>query len=338
MLADPMLLIICGCFLGALILAAWGYHQTQASPQMDLREKLKNLAKDPEAMAREIELGSERKSPLAAIDFRGIFAKFTGQSYMDNLEKELTQCDIPLKPGEFVAVRIGAAFLAGIIALVVSHNPYLAAAIFGLGLVLHIPILKIKRSMRIDKFVTQLAEFLVLITNSLRSGQTFLQGVDIASKDSPNPIGMEFRMLLKETNLGVPVETAFSNMLLRVPSEDLKIVMSAFSIQRNVGGNLADIMDQVAAMIRQRITIQGQIKVLTTQGKLSGAIVGLLPFGLGTVIAFINYDYMSKLWTPRTGDNLAFVDRYLGPMMLGLGIFMELLGCFVIYKICDIEV
>jgi tight adherence protein B len=192
--------------------------------------------------------------------------------------------------------------------------------------------------MRIDKFVTQLAEFLVLITNSLRSGQTFLQGVDIASKDSPNPIGMEFRLLLKETNLGVPVETAFSNMLLRVPSEDLKIVMSAFSIQRNVGGNLADIMDQVAAMIRQRIAIQGQIKVLTTQGKLSGAIVGLLPIGLGTVIAFINYDYMSKLWTPRQGDNLPLQDRYLGPILLCGGIFLELLGCFVIYKICDIEV
>jgi tight adherence protein B len=224
------------------------------------------------------------------------------------------------------------------VTLVISHNPYLAAAIGGVALLLHIPILKIKRSMRIDKFVTQLAEFLILITNSLRSGQTFLQGVDIASKDSPNPIGMEFRLLLKETNLGVPVETAFSNMLLRVPSEDLKIVMSAFSIQRNVGGNLADIMDQVAAMIRQRITIQGQIKVLTTQGKLSGAIVGLLPFGLGAAIFMINPTYMAKLWTPREGDNLQFFDRYLGPLLLGLGIFMELLGCFVIYKICDIEV
>ena len=79
---------------------------------MDLREKLKNLAKDPEAMAREIELGSEKKSALAAIDFRAIFAKFTGQSYMDYLEKELTQCDIPLKPGEFLAVRFGAVVLA----------------------------------------------------------------------------------------------------------------------------------------------------------------------------------------------------------------------------------
>jgi tight adherence protein B len=275
---------------------------------------------------------------LESVDFRGIFAKFTGQSYMDNLEKELTQCDIPLKPGEFLAVRFGLVILAFFVALLVSHNPYVAAAVGGLGLLMHIPILKLKRSMRIDKFVTQLAEFLVLITNSLRSGQTFLQGVDIASKDSPNPIGMEFRLLLKETNLGVPVETAFSNMLLRVPSEDLKIVMSAFSIQRNVGGNLADIMDQVAAMIRQRITIQGQIRVLTTQGKLSGAIVGLLPFGLAAVISMINYDYMSKLWTPRAEDSLTIQERYLGPILLGLGIFMEILGCFIIYKICDIEV
>jgi len=136
----------------------------------------------------------------------------------------------------------------------------------------------------------------------------------------------------------VPVETAFGNMLIRVPSEDLKIVMSAFSIQRNVGGNLADIMDQVAAMIRQRITIQGQIRVLTTQGKLSGAIVGLLPIGLGMVISSINYPYMSRLWTIRTGEGLSMVERYMGPIMLGTGIFMELLGCFIISKICDIEV
>jgi tight adherence protein B len=309
----------------------------QSSPQVDLREKLKNLAKDPEAMAKEIELGSERKSVIDTAFLRTLFAKVTGQSYMDNLEKELTQCDIPLKPGEFLLLRVVGIIMAAGITLLVFRNPYLAIAVAGFCAVLHIPIMALKRSMRVNTFVLQLAEFLVLITSSLRSGQTFLQGVDIASKDSPNPIGMEFRMLLKETNLGIPVETAFNNMLVRVPSEDLKIVMSAFSIQRNVGGNLADIMDQVAAMIRQRIAIQGQIKVLTTQGKLSGAIVGLLPFGLGSVISMINYDYMSKLWTINT-DSDDIVTRFLGPMLLGIGIFMELLGCVVIYKICDIEV
>jgi tight adherence protein B len=330
--------LLCICILGVCILVALHFHMGQASPQVDLREKLKNLAKDPEAMAKEIELGNEKKSLLSGVDFRGLFGKVTGQSYLDNLEKQLTQCDIPLKPGEFLAFRLGAVTLAFCLTALISRNFYIAAAVGGFMSFVHIPIMAFKRSSRVDKFVLQLAEFLVLITNSLRSGQTFLQGVDIASKDSPNPIGMEFRMLLKETNLGVPVETAFNNMLVRVPSEDLKIVMSAFSIQRNVGGNLADIMDQVAAMIRQRITIQGQIKVLTTQGKLSGGIVGLLPFGLATVISFINYDYMSKLWTPRVGDNMQLTDRYLGPMLLGFGVFMELLGCFVIYKICDIEV
>jgi tight adherence protein B len=337
-MSDPLFLAIAGCFLAMLILAAWGYHQSQASPQMDLREKLKNLAKDPEAMAREIELAGEKRSVLEQMNLRGFLARFTGVSYMDHLERELTQCDIPLKPHEFLAVRAGGVFLAGVVGMILSHNPIVALCCAGVAAFLHIPILKIKRSMRVDKFVNQLAEFLVLITNSLRSGQTFLQGVDIASKDSPNPIGMEFRLLLKETNLGVPVEQAFQNMLVRVPSEDLKIVMSAFSIQRNVGGNLADIMDQVAAMIRQRIAIQGQIKVLTTQGKLSGAIVGLLPFGLGFVIFLINPLYMSKLWLPREGSDLSIGERFLGPIMLGIGIFMELLGCFVIYKICDIEV
>jgi tight adherence protein B len=288
-------------------------------------------------MAREIELGAEKKNVLGKIDFRAVFARFTGQSYMDSLEKELTQCDIPLKPGEFLATRLGVMVFAFVFAGLITRNIYTAIVMLGLASVIHIPILKIKRSMRINKFVLQLAEFLVLITNSLRSGQTFLQGVEIASKESPNPIGMEFRLLLKETNLGVPVETAFSNMLLRVPSEDLKIVMSAFSIQRNVGGNLADIMDQVAAMIRQRIQIQGQIKVLTTQGKLSGAIVGLLPFALGGIISLINYDYMKKLWTPWW-DNPNPIERFMGPLLLGGGILMELMGCLVIYKICDIEV
>jgi len=335
---DSSEILIIICTFGALLLGAWAYHQSKAPPQVDLREKLKNLAKDPEAMAREIELGTDRKPIFAALDFRKLFAKFTGQTYMDTLEKELTQCDIPLKPGEFLALRLAGVIVAFALTLLLSRNFYLALGLAGLVTIIHIPILKIKRSMRVNKFVLQLAEFLVLITNSLRSGQTFLQGVDIASRDSPNPIGMEFRMLLKETNLGIPVETAFNNMLIRVPSEDLKIVMSAFSIQRNVGGNLADIMDQVAAMIRQRIAIQGQIKVLTTQGKLSGAIVGLLPFGLATVISLINYEYMCKLWTPRTEPGLGPFDKYLGPILLGIGVFMELLGCFVIWKICDIEV
>ncbi len=162
-----------------------------------------------------------------------------------------------------------------------------------------------------SKFVLQLAEFLVLITNSLRAGQTFLQGVDHRQQGFSQPDRNGIPAPPQGDHLGLPVETAFQNMLVRVPSEDLKIVMSAFSIQRNVGGNLADIMDQVAAMIRQRIAIQGQIKVLTTRANSPAPSSALLPIGLGVVISTINYPYMSRLWTIRTGEGLSLLERYM---------------------------
>lgn len=331
-----MFILLALCVIGFCVLMAMVFSQAKAGPSVDLKEKLKSLSVDTDAAMKEIQLGIEadKKKNSNAADYRKMASKLTGTAYLEKLEKELTQSDIPLKPHEFLAARVAVVLLLMLVTQVMTGQIIYAILAGGVGLVLHVPVLKIKRYMRIDKFVNQLAEFLVLITNSLRAGQTFLQGVDIASKESADPIGMEFRQLLKETNLGIPVETAFDNMLVRVPSEDLKIVMSAFTIQRQVGGNLAEIMDQVAAMIRQRIQIQGQIKVLTTQGKLSGAIVGLLPFGLGTIISTINYDYMSRLWTYNPNPAIGWT----GPVLLGIGIFMQLLGCFVIYKICDIEV
>lgn len=320
------------CFVGAGVLAVLAHIQKQSAPALDLKEKLKNLTQEAQqGLINELG-GIDKPRAKPSFDYRKFFGTITGQVYIEKLDRTLAQSDVPMKVGEFLMLRVLLVVVSFGIVQFLTANFATALGVAAVVSILHIPFLALKRSMRINKFVLQLAEFLVLITNSLRAGQTFLQGVDIASRESPNPIGMEFRQLLKETNLGVPVEQAFDNMLLRIPSEDLKIVMSAFSIQRQVGGNLADIMEQVAAMIRQRIQIQGQIKVLTTQGKLSGAIVGLLPVGLGTVITLLNYKYMARLWTitPETG--------MAGPLMLGIGIFMELLGCFVIYKICDIEV
>lgn len=320
------------CLVGACVLVVLARMQQQSAPALDLKEKLKNLTQEAQqGLMNELgEIDKPKQKP--SFDYRKFFGNITGQAYIEKLDRVLAQSDVPMKVGEFLMFRVLLILLAFGVTQVLTQKPLFSLIAVAVAAVIHIPFLALKRSMRINKFVLQLAEFLVLITNSLRAGQTFLQGVDIASRESPNPIGMEFRQLLKETNLGVPVEQAFDNMLLRIPSEDLKIVMSAFSIQRQVGGNLADIMEQVAAMIRQRIQIQGQIKVLTTQGKLSGAIVGLLPVGLGTVITMLNYKYMARLWTYSADTGIA------GPLMLGIGIFMELLGCFVIYKICDIEV
>jgi tight adherence protein B len=275
-----------------------------------------------------VQTGFDLKNQVPKVDLKKLVGKFTGESYLVSLEKDLAQASIPVRVSEFIILRLAVSAIIAYIVLL-RGMPSSTALVVGILCLLfgHIPVIKIMKGARISRFTVQLAEFLILITNSLRSGQTFLQGVEIAANESADPIGMEFRQMLKETKLGVPVDQAFSNMLLRVPSEDLKIVMSAFTIQRNVGGNLAEIMEQVAATIRQRIQVANQIKVLTTQGKLSGAIVGLLPIGLLFVFATINYSYTSLLWT-----------RTFGLIMLGLGGFLQLLGAFVIYKICDIEV
>jgi tight adherence protein B len=310
---------------GALFLLGYAFTTASASSsQISLKEKLASLnVSNADALAREV--FTPEAEPK--VDLKKMLSNLTGQAYIEGVEKELAQADIPMRISEYFMLRIVlvAAGFAG--TLFLTGNFSLALILGGVMMFVHVPVIKIKKSMRIAKFCDQLSEFLTLITNSLKAGQTFLQGVDIACKDSPTPIATEFKQLMKETNLGLPVEEAFNNMLIRVPSEDLKIVISAFSIQRKVGGNLADILKQVAEMIRQRIQIQGQIRVLTTQGKLSGAIVGALPVAVAFMVWVIDPNYMSKLWSTM-----------IGYILLAIWFFMQMVGCFVIYKICDIEV
>jgi tight adherence protein B len=319
-----ILLILCG--VGALLLAAMAVGERQGAERVALKERLASLAQVPGEVKGELP-GAQKEARIPKLDLRKVVGQFTGQAYMERLERDLAQADIPIRVSEFLILR-GVGILLGFgLTYLKTGNAMMGLLGAGLMFFMHIPVIKIRKSMRITKFVNQLAEFLSLVTNSLRAGQTFLQGVDIACKDSPNPIAHEFKQLIREVNLGLPVEQAFDNMQQRVPSEEIKIVMSAFTIQRKVGGNLADILAKVAEMIRERIRIQGQIRVLTTQGKLSGAIVGLLPFGLGFFLSIIAPDYMKHLYKDAVGW-----------VLVGLAVFMQLLGCFVIYKICDIDV
>ncbi|MEO0454913.1 MAG: type II secretion system F family protein, partial [Verrucomicrobiota bacterium] len=172
-----------------------------------------------------------------------------------------------------------------------------------------------------------LADFLILIVNSLRAGQTFMQGCSVAVVESPNPISTEFKQVIKEVNLGMPEQESMENMLTRVPSEELKIVVSAYIIQRKVGGNLAEILDTTAETIRERIKIQGQISVLTTQGKLSGSLVGALPFVLGFILAGLNPQYMAPL-----------ISTIPGYVCIGIVVVLQSIGAFAIWRIVDIEI
>jgi len=269
----------------------------------------------------------EKQSLLGNVDLRPTLGKVVGDSYFTNLESELARADIPLRVSEFIIFRLAIWVLMTAAAIILTQN-FLLGGIIGLPfLILHIPFIKIKQGMRISKFSNQLADFLVLITNSLRAGQTFMQGCAVAVKESPNPVAAEFKQVIKEVNLGMPETESMENMLVRVPSEDLKIVVSAYLIQRKVGGNLAEILETTAATIRERIKIQGKISALTTQGKLSGILVGVLPFLLGVVLTLLNGDYMSPL-----------ISTIPGYFVMGIGFVMQIIGFLVIWKIVSIEI
>lgn len=292
-----------------------------------VKSRVERLTKIPEQLNAELELAKRKKSLISRVDLRPMLARFAGESYFIKMERQLAQGDIRLRVSEFLIVR-GLIVIFGALVAVILLKSLLLGILCGIPLLFaHIPFLGFRKSGRMKKFNNQLAEFLILIVNSLRAGQTFMQGCSVAAAESPEPISSEFKQVIKEVNLGMPESEALENMLNRMPSEDLKIVISGYIIQRRVGGNLATILETTAATIRERIKIQGLINTLTTQGKLSGCIVGLLPFGIGLAISAINPNYMTPLFTPPWGY-----------MLIGIALFMQLIGAIVIAQIVKIEV
>lgn len=285
----------------------------RAASQKDIPPEWENLIKEEESKQR--------------VDLSKLVAKVTGASYVERLDRTLAQANIPMRCSEYMLMRVLLVVTPLLIFSFVFHNFMMGVFLAIVGLALPPAILKGRSNGRITKFNNQLAEFLILLVNALRAGQTFLQAADHAAKESPEPIASEFKLLIQETNLGLPVEAAFQNLVQRVPSPDLEITATAFVIQKNIGGNLAEVMEKVAATIRERVKLQGQIRVLTAQGALSGWIVGLLPIVLGILLYSMNPDYIGLLFSTE-----------MGRILLGTGATLQLIGVLLIKKIITIDV
>ncbi len=188
--------------------------------------------------------------------------------------------------------------------------------------------LAVQQRKRRDKFVRQLADALMLLTNSLRSGYSFTKGLELVAKEMSDPISKELYRTLREVNLGATIEDAMANLGRRVNSKDLDIVISAYLVQKEVGGNLTEIMQKVAETIRERLRIQG---------RLSGLFVGLLPVIVGLLIFMVSPDYFGVLVGPPTAEFLNYQIPYGVLLLLG-GLCWQLIGAYLIYKIISIKV
>ncbi len=252
-------------------------------------------------------------------------------SYGERLARELARADLKLKVGEFVVLVAGVALLLAFIAWLIGGRDIISG-IIGLAFGLFLPnwYVKRKQRQRLQRFNDQLGDMLNLMVNGLRAGYSTMQAMEAVSRELPPPISDEFRRVVQEMQLGIPMERALDNMLRRIPSEDLDFVITAINVQREVGGNLSEILDTISYTIRERVRIKGEIRVMTSQVRTSGKIIAALPFFLVLVLWFLNREYIMTFFEPE--------NRVCGSIALGITLVMIASGYAVMMKIADIEV
>jgi tight adherence protein B len=239
----------------------------------------------------------------------------------------LIQADLPLTGEELAVIQLLMAIPLAYIILVITGDIFFG--ILGFFILWSMPIFYIrhKKFARIKKFNEQLGDALVIFSNSLKAGYSYLQAVKSVAKEMPDPISKEFARVLKEMQFGLDQNQSLRNMLNRVDSEDLNLMVTAIIIQRETGGNLSEILDNIASTIRDRVRLQGEVKTLTAQGRFSGMIVAIVPFALGLFMYMVNKPYIMLLFTEP-----------LGKMMLGVALVNEVIGIILIRKIVKIKV
>lgn len=234
-------------------------------------------------------------------------------------------CEAPL--GMFVLATPLLA-LAGLLAVKWMHLPFLLALLCALVLgSLPAAYLFWLKSSRITQFERQLPEALELTSRALRAGHAFSVGLKLVGDESPDPTGKEFRRVFDEIAMGVSLPEALQNMTDRVESVDLRFFMTSVLVQRETGGNLAEIIDSLAALIRKRFELQLKVRALSAEGRFSGLILFCLPIVVGLILYKMNPDYMSTLFTDPAGHN-----------MLMVGSFMMITGAIIMKRMVTIKV
>ena len=278
------------------------------------------------AEKKQFSLGIGESQLAARVD------KAVGQrTFGKTTARKLAQADLKLTLFEYFLLK-GLAMAVGLsVGLYIGRGGAVQQVLFsiaGIGLGFFAPDLFVKYrvSRRLKAFNEQLGDTIGLLANSLRSGYSLLQSMELVSRESPDPIGAEFKRVVREVGLGLSPQDALANLMRRLPSDDLDLLITAINIQYEVGGNLAQILDTISHTIRERVRIKGEIQVLTAQGRVSGYIISALPLLIGVFISIVNPTYMNTLWS------------FPWIILPVCGFILMSVGFFTIMKIVNIEV
>jgi tight adherence protein B len=275
------------------------------------------------------ELLSERDRARPLVDW--LNNRVERSTLGDRISNSLSRADLKFKPGEFIFFTIISAALVGFVLWYIGGQN-IVVLLIGAAIGLYLPNLYVKsqQSKRLIKFDQQLPDMLNLMVNGLRAGFSTMQAMEAVSKELPPPICDEFRRVIQEMQLGVSMERALENLLVRIPSDDLDLTITAINVQREVGGNLAEILDSISYTIRERIRIKGEIRVLTTQVMYSGRFLSMLPLFVIGILYLLNREYIMEFFQPESG--------ICGIIALVVAGLMIIAGYFAMNKLGDIEV
>lgn len=242
-----------------------------------------------------------------------------------SVAEQLQRADLKLRPSEYFMIQLGCGVIVGLIGYL--RWGLLFALLFFVGYLIPGFYVKYRIGQRLKKFNGQLGDTLTLLSNALKAGYSFAQAIDTVAKNAVAPIGDEFARAVREMNLGGSPDEALSNITKRIASPDFDLVATAYSIHRTVGGNLAEILDNIAYTIRERVRIKGEIQTLTAQARASGTIITALPILLATFMFFVTPTYFQPMFR-----------NFVGWILLAIGGFMIFIGNLIIRRIVAIEV
>lgn len=242
------------------------------------------------------------------------------------IELMMQQADWPIRGTEFEAILLLWGGLVGLITFLVTLKGAMFFAGLLAGILLGMALLGLRIRRRRKKFTNQLGDMLTMVANALRAGFSFMQAFELISREMDAPMGREVQLVVNEVNLGNTLESALDNMQRRVASPDFELVVTAVLIQRQVGGDLASILDTISDTIQERIRMRREVLALTAQGRISGWVLAAAPFVVAGVMSIIAPSYLSPL-----------IETEPGRMAITIGIISELVGVFVIHRIIDIK-
>src|SRR6202521_5737095 len=255
----------------------------------------------------------------------------TSKKGKPSVAEQLQRADLRLRTSEFLMIQIGSTILFVLIAIVRFGLPLgglIQTIVFGvIGYLLPSFYVKYRINKRLKAFNNQLGDTLTLLSNAIKAGYSFAQAIDTVAKNAVPPISDEFGRAVREMNLGGSPDEALSNITKRIASADFDLVATAYAIHRTVGGNLAEILDNIAYTIRERVRIKGEIATLTAQARASGTLITFLPLVLATFMFFVTPTYFRPMF-----------DSIIGWAMMGLGLFMIFIGNLIIRRVVAIKV